>query len=446
MSDYETDYEMVKPLYSAIAEQSVLGSLMMDNQTWDVISESLDATDFYQRNHQVIFSVIKKLSVTMSPFDLVTMSDELKSINELDNVGGMAYLARIAEDTPTAKNITGYADIVKDYSIRRKIKAAGIALEQLADDKDLSILEIISESERGLSEIGTKSDNGRLKTDSIKTSLARVVSELESRFNGDSGTGLKTGITDLDDLIGGLKPSTLTVLAGRPGMGKTAGMLRIVEEAAKNDGVVLVFSMEMSTDSLSERMLQSIGRVSGEKMKRADFDDSDWSRIAAATAVISGRKIIFCDSSAMSLAEMNAVIRRTNREHGKIDLIAIDYLQLATAKSTSETHRVGIISEGMLKIAKDFNVAVLALSQLNRDCEKRADKRPQMSDLRQSGQIEQDAHLIIFMYRDEEYNKDSDDKGIVELIVAKQRAGKTGMVKAAFIGDYTRVENLQHNF
>jgi replicative DNA helicase len=201
--------------------------------------------------------------------------------------------------------------------------------------------------------------------------------------------------------------------------------------------------MEMSTDSLSERLLQSIGRISGEKMKRGDFDDNDWARLSAATSVLSTAKIIFCDSSAMSLAEMNAVSRRTIREYGNLDLITVDYLQLATATSSNETHRVGLISEGLLKIAKDFNVPVLALSQLNRDCEKRSDKRPMMSDLRQSGQIEQDAHTIIFMYRDEEYNKDSADKGIVELIVAKQRAGKTGVVKAAFLGEYTRVDNLQ---
>ena len=431
---------------SVSAEQSVLGSLMMDNQAWDVISDQLTVYDFYTQKHQVIFSAIKKLAESSQPFDIVTISDELRLAGDFDNAGGMAYLINLFDNTPTARNIEAYTRIVTSKSLRRRITKATIEMNDLSQNFKVANDDLLERVEACVTEITTVG-NDKIEVVSIKSSLMAMVERIEHRFtNGTAMTGVPTGITDLDAMTGGLQKKNLIILAARPSVGKTAAMMRFIESAALQESRpnVLVFSIEMPESKLTERMTSSVGRIDLKKMQTGAFEDSDWARMTSAISLLSGAKIHYCDTSSITLAGMRTVIRRVEREHGKLALIAVDYLQLIEEKGESETNKIAKISIGLKKIAKDFDVPMLALSQLNRSVESRADKRPMMSDLRQSGQIEQDADVIMFLYRDEVYNPDSDSKGVMEIIIGKQRDGEIGIVRAAYLGMYTRVENLQH--
>jgi len=434
------------PAHSVQAEQAVLGSLMMDNDTYDVISDRINANDFYQRNHQVIFSVIKRLAEKPAPFDVITMLEELKAIDELDNVGGAMYLVRLLDDTPTAKNIAAYADILLKKSLRRRITKATVEINEMAQGQAVSNEELLENVEKSFSDI-TAGDINKTEVVGIKASMAQLVERIEYRFvHGDAMTGVPTGIVDLDKITHGLQSKDLIVLAARPSMGKTAAMMRIVEAVALQDSRpnVLVFSIEMPESALTERLTSSLGRIELDKMRTGKFDDSDWAKLTTAVSILSGAKIHYCDTSSISITGMRTIIRRVEREHGKLSLVAVDYLQLIEERGENQTHAIGKISTGLKKIAKDFDVPMLALSQLNRGLESRADKRPMMSDLRQSGAIEQDADVILMLYRDEVYNKNSTDAGVMEIIIAKHRNGEIGTVRAAYLGEYTRVENLQY--
>ena len=433
------------PLFSSMqAEQAILGSLMMDNYTMSIIADKIGEDDFYHSSHRTLFRVIKKLSDESKPFDIVTMSDELKLLGELDNVGGLSYLIMIHEDTPTAANIGAYAEILIKKSLRRNVKRSIAGIDSLTMDLSVENDELMEKIDVAVGKLTAgRSDN--IEIVGIKPALAAMVERIERRYeNGAVMTGIPSGLTDLDEITNGFQPKDLIIVAGRPAMGKSTVMMRLVESAAlhgKNDNVV-IFSIEMPESALTERMAAAISKIELNKIKTGKFEDSDWPRLTSAITMMSVAKIHYCDSSSISIAGMRSVIRKIEREHGKIALVAVDYLQLVDEKGENETLKIGKISTGLKKIAKDFNTPVIALSQLNRGLESRADKRPVMSDLRQSGAIEQDADLVIMLYRDEVYNKDTEDKGIMELIVTKHRNGSIGTVRAYYEGKYTRVDNL----
>jgi len=431
---------------SLSVEQSVLGSLMMDNQTWDIISDKINVGDFCHKNHQLIFTAIEKLAENSQPFDIITMSDELRLSGELDSIGGLPYLIMLLEDTPTAKNIEAYAGILVKKSLRRRITKATVEMNELSLNFAVDNDELLEKVESCISEI-TATNVDKTEIIGIKASMRNLVEDIERRYSsGDVMTGISTGLIDLDEITNGFQRKDLIILAARASMGKTAAMMRFVESSALHESRpnVLIFSLEMPESSLTERIISSLSRVELNKIKTGKLEDHEFSRLTAATMRLADTKIHYCDVSSISLAGMRTVIRRVEREHGKLSLVAVDYLQLIEEKGENETLKIGKISTGLKRIAKDFDVPVIALSQLNRESEKRANKRPIMSDLRQSGQIEQDADLIIMLYRDEVYNKDSDDKGIMELIITKHRNGAIGTVRAAYMGMYTRVDNLQH--
>lgn len=444
LDDKETGEIKVMP-NSLQAEQAVLGSLMMDNNTWDVIADLITANDFYRPNHKLIFNAIGLLAATNQPFDLITLSEELKKTRDLDRVGGIPYLNLLTENTPTAANIVAYANIVAKKSLRRRMVRASVEIGELSHDMRMDNESVLEQAEKIFSDIAQSSTD---KTDvvGIKSSLVSLVSRIEQRFEtGNAMTGMPTGIIELDAITHGLQSKELTILAARPSVGKTAAMMRIVESVAmqQSNPNVLIFSLEMPESQLNERLVSSVGRIPLEKILTGNLDDNDWVRLTNTICTLSKAKIHYCDASTLSITEMRTIIRRTEREHGKLSLVAVDYLQLISEHGESQTHTISKISQGLKKIAKDFDVPMLALSQLNRSVEQRADKRPMLSDLRQSGQIEQDAAVIMFLYRDEVYNKDSNDKGIMEIIVGKNRHGATGIIRTAYLGEFTRVENLQ---
>lgn len=429
------------------AEQAVLGSLMMDNSTFDVISDKITEHDFCQRNHKLIFKVISKLAESAQPFDIITIGDELKTTGELDSVGGFPYLCMLIDDTPTSSNIVAYAGIVAKKSLRRRVNKATVEMNDMAQSMAVDNDELLEKVEQCVSEITTGGVD-KIETVAIKSSLAAMVERIEQRYErGDVMTGIPTGLIDLDKITNGLQRKDLIILAARPSIGKTAVMMRFVEAAALQESRpnILIFSIEMPEEKLTERMTASVGRIDSDKIKTGAFEDSDWARLTSALSILAGTNIHYCDDSTITLAGMRTVIRRIEREHGKLAMVAVDYLQLISEKGENETLKMGKISTGLKRIAKDFDVPVLALSQLNRGLESRADKRPMMSDLRQSGQIEQDADVIMFLYRDSVYNKESADAGIMEIIVGKHRNGETGAVRAYYEGKYTRVDNLQHS-
>jgi len=434
-------------LFSSMqAEQAVLGSLMLDNDSWAVIADKLSEDDFYHNNHKALFSVIKRLSDESKPSDIVTMSDELKMLGVLDSIGGLPYLIMIHEDTPTAVNIGAYADILLKKSLRRNVRQSIVDIDSLTMDLGVENNELLEKIDIAVGKL-TERVVDNIEIIGIKPALAAMVERIEQRFeSGEAMTGMPTGLIDLDELTNGLQRKDLVILAARPSMGKTAAMMRIVEAVALQDTRpnVLIFSIEMPESALTERMTASIGRIELNKMRTGKFEDHDWPKLTSATVLLSSAEIHYCDTSSVSLAGMRTVIRRIEREHGKLSLVAVDYLQLITESGENETLKIGKISTGLKRIAKDFDVPMLALSQLNRGLESRADKRPVLSDLRQSGAIEQDADLVMFLYRDEVYNKDSADKGVMEIIIGKQRNGSIGTVRAYYEGRYTRVDNI-HN-
>ncbi len=439
-----------RPPHSAEAEQAIIGGLMLDNQVWDKISTKLCESDFYRTEHKILFRSIVSLAKKEQPFDVVTLLDTLKSHNELDDAGGEAYLFELANNTPSVANVSAYADIVREKSVQRQLIAVATEIADSAyNPVGRNVPELLDMAETKVFAIGeqTGGDGG---PENIKSILVRAVEKIDALYHsGDAITGLATGLSDLDEMTSGLQPSDLVIVAGRPSMGKTTLVMNMAEHAAIKSGKpVLVFSMEMPSDSLAMRMMSSLGRIDQHRIRTGKLNDDDWPRVTSAVHMLSEAPLFIDDTPALSPAEMRARARRLVKEHGSIGLIVVDYLQLMKVPGFGADNRTAEISEisrSLKALAKELQVPVIALSQLNRSLEQRADKRPVMSDLRESGAIEQDADLICFIYRDEVYNEDSPDKGTAEIIIAKQRNGPIGKVRVAFIGKYTRFEDLAFN-
>ncbi len=444
--DYSLDKLKVPP-NSMQAEQAVLGSLMMDNQTWDSVADKIVEVDFYRRNHQLIFRVIEQLAEKQMPFDIITLSDALRSMGELDSIGGLPYLIMLVEDTPTAANIVAYATIVKDRSVLRQLIHVGTEISNSAfNPEGRETADLLENAERQVFKIAEQRQNNQSGFVSIKPLLAKMVAKIEQLYEQKGAiTGASTGFTDFDELTSGLQPADLIIVAGRPSMGKTTIAMNMAENVAlKSDKPVLVFSMEMPGDALAMRMMSSLGRIDQHKVRTGKLEDDDWPRLTSAISLLSNTKLFIDDSPALSSTELRARARRVAREHGQLGLIVVDYLQLMQSPSSGDNRvqQISDISRGLKALAKELNVPVVALSQLNRNLEQRPNKRPMMSDLRDSGAIEQDADLIVFVYRDEVYNPEGPDKGVAEMIIGKQRNGPLGTVRLTFLGQFTRFENF----
>ncbi|WP_445619264.1 replicative DNA helicase [Kushneria sp. Sum13] len=444
--DRETAALKVPP-HSLEAEQSVLGGLMLDNQAWDEIADRLVSDDFYRIEHRDVFKAMVRLAEEGRPFDVVTLSEELESHDRLGRVGGLSYLAELARNTPSASNIRAYADIVRERATLRKLIAAANQIAEGAfNPQGRNADELVNEAERLVFQIS----ESRPKTGGaigMSDLLSKAVDRIDELFNlKGQMTGLSTGFRDLDDMTSGLQPSDLVIVAGRPSMGKTTFAMNLVEHAVvSSDKAVVVFSMEMPADSLMLRMISSLGRIDQTRVRNGQLEDEDWPRLTSAVNLLKDKQLYVDDTAALSPNEMRSRSRRIARDAGGIGLIMIDYLQLMQVPGMSEnrTAEISEISRSLKGLAKEFNCPVVALSQLNRSLEQRPNKRPVMSDLRESGAIEQDADVIAFVYRDEVYNKDNpDNKGLAELIIGKQRNGPIGTVHMAFIGKYTRFEDL----
>lgn len=434
------------PPHSVEAEQSVLGGLLLDNSTWDTVADRLRSEDFYRRDHQHIFAAIAELSARGEPSDAVTLAEHLAAKGLADETGGLAYLASLARDTPTAANIRAYADIVRERALLRNlIRVSGEIAASAYDSEGRPAAELVDEAERRVFEIaeqGRRTGSGFV---ALRDVLGATIDRLDMLHQSQGKlTGVSSGYADLDRMTAGLQPGDLIVVAGRPSMGKTTLALNIAENAAIGNGVPsAVFSMEMSREQLAFRMISSLGRVDQSHLRTGMFGDEDWARINSAIAQMKSAPIFIDDSGALTPTEVRARARRLKRERG-LGLVVVDYLQLMQVAGTKENRATEIseISRSLKALAKELAVPVIALSQLNRSVEQRTDKKPVMSDLRESGAIEQDADLIMLIYREEVYEPETPRKGIADIIIAKQRNGPTGEVHLTFLGKYTRFENL----
>jgi len=434
------------PPHSIEAEQSVLGGLMLDNSAWDSVAGELTHHDFYRNDHQMIFRMMEKLSQGGEPLDVITLSEALDKLGELEHAGGLAYLGELAKNTPSVSNVYAYANIVRERSVLRQlITAANTIADEAFFTKGRPSDEILDEAERRVFEIAEQNtqQNG---PQGVNDLLTKAVQKIDELYHSDSAiTGLSTGFTDLDAMTAGLQPADLVIVAGRPSMGKTPFAMNVVEHAVIYSGKpVLVFSMEMPAESIVMRMLASLGRINQTNIRTGQLDDDDWPRLTSAVSLLKDKPLFVDDTPALSPTEMRSRARRIVRENGPMGLIMIDYLQLMQLKGGSEnrTGEISEISRSLKALAKELEVPVIALSQLNRSLEQRPNKRPVMSDLRESGAIEQDADLIAFIYRDEVYNENTEDKGIAEIIIGKQRNGPIGTRRVAFIGQYSKFEDL----
>ncbi len=435
------------PPYSIQAEQSVLGGLMLDNETWDQVADRVSEVDFYRKEHRLIFAAIAELSEKQIPFDVVTLSEELEKNANLQDVGGLAYLGTLAKDTPSAANIKAYADIVRDRSVLRQLIHVGTEISDSAfNTEGRETTELLENAERQVFEIAEQKQRGEGGFIPIKSLLAHAVDKIETLFEQEGSiTGAATGFTDFDEMTSGLQVGDLIIVAGRPSMGKTTIAMNMAENIAiKGDKPVAIFSMEMPGDALAMRMMSSLGRIDQHKVRTGKLDDDDWPRLTSAINMLAEKKIFIDDTPALTPTEVRSRARRLAREHGQLGLIVLDYLQLMQSPSSGDNRvqQISDISRGLKALAKELNVPVVALSQLNRNLEQRPNKRPVMSDLRESGSIEQDADVIVFVYRDEVYNEDSPDKGVAEIIIGKQRNGPIGTVRLTFLGQFTRFENF----
>ena len=433
------------PPHSIEAEQSVLGGLMLVGEAWDQVADRLVEEDFYRREHRLIFRAIGQLAGAGHPCDAVTLGEWFERHGETANVGGVAYLAELANNTPSAANIVAYADIVRDKSVLRKLIEAGT---QIAGDgfnpEGRGTPEILETAEQRVFKIAEAGARGRKQVVPVRQSVKEAVELLAQRYaNRGQLNGLTTGFKDLDDLTSGMQRQDLVIVAGRPSMGKTAFALNIAEAVAmRAKQPVLVFSMEMSASQLAFRLISSMGRINQKDLRSGELAEEEWPRVSQAASLLSESKIFIDDTPALSPGELRSRARRMMREHG-LGLVVIDYLQLMQVPGNKENRATEIseISRNLKAMAKELDVPVIALSQLNRALEQRNDKRPVMSDLRESGAIEQDADLILFIYRDEVYNKESNHKGVAEIIIGKQRNGPIDTIKLTFLGQYTKFEN-----
>jgi replicative DNA helicase len=437
------------PPHSVEAEQAVLGGLMLAPDSWDRVADRLVEDDFYRKDHRLIYRAIGELSAKSMPYDAVTLGDWFHAQNLSEMVGGASYVIELANSTPSAANITAYADIVREKSVLRQLIDAGTEIAGDAFQPDgRSSQELLEVAEQKVFHIAEAGARGRKGFVPMRTAVKEAFQILHQRYeNRGSVTGLPTGFIDLDEMTAGLQPSDLIIVAARPSMGKTAFSVNMAEYAAlKTKKAVAIFSMEMSASQLAFRLISSLGRINQQHLRTGDLAEEEWPRVTNAITLLSEAKIFIDDTPALSPSELRARSRRLKREHD-LGLIVIDYLQLMQVPGTKENRATEIseISRSLKALAKELNVPVIALSQLNRSLEQRTDKRPVMADLRESGAIEQDADVIMFIYRDEYYNPESGEKGVAEIIIGKQRNGPTGHVKLAFLGHYTKFENLASN-
>ncbi|MCH6482044.1 replicative DNA helicase [Pseudoxanthomonas sp. LH2527] len=439
------------PPNSIEAEQAVLGGLMLAPEAYDRINDKLTPNDFYRRDHQLIYRAIGELAERNRPFDAVTLGEWFESQGHMELVAGGAYLVELASTTPSAANITAYAEIVRDKAVMRQLIEVGTEIVNDAfqpEGKESD--EMLAVAEQKVFAIAEQGARGRTDFVAMNDALKDAFEVLRVRSeSGGTVTGLPTGYTEFDMMTAGLQPTDLVILAARPAMGKTTLALNMAEYAAiKSKKAVAIFSMEMSAGQLAMRLISSVGRINATRLRTGQLEDEDWSRVTSAIRILKDQAKVFIDDTpGLSPDVLRSKARRLKREHD-LGLIVIDYLQLMSVPGNSENRATEIseISRSLKGLAKELNVPVIALSQLNRSLETRTDKRPVMADLRESGAIEQDADMIVFIYRDDYYNKEtSPDKGLAEIIIGKQRSGPTGSCKLRFFGEYTRFDNLSHD-
>jgi replicative DNA helicase len=446
----DPQYEAARvPPQSIEAEQSVLGGLMLDNGAWDRIADILAETDFYRSDHRTIFKHIAQLIEENKPADMLTVGESLERSGKLADVGGTAYIGSLALNTPSAANIRRYAEIVRERSVMRNLAAIGTEIADSAyspTGKDASVL--IDEAEAKIFQIAearSKARQGFVKIDPLLTETVERIDMLYSRENKNDIIGLSTGLVDLDRMTAGLQQGELIIVAGRPSMGKTTLVMNMAEHVALEEKrAVAVFSMEMSGPQLAMRMIGSIGRVDQHQLRTGTFKEDDWPRLVDAVGKLNEAQIYIDDTAGLNVLEVRSRARRLHRQCGGLSMIVVDYLQLMSGTGGREENRateIAEISRSLKSLAKELKVPVVALSQLNRSVDARQDKRPMMSDLRESGAIEQDADVILFIYRDEVYNPTPENAGVAELIVAKQRNGPVGKVPLTFLGKFTRFGN-----
>jgi replicative DNA helicase len=435
------------PPHSIEAEQAVLGALMLDDGRWDQVSELLLPNDFYRREHRLIFDAMQRQVGAAKPIDVITLSESLRDAGLLQECGGIDYLAELVNNHHSPANIAAYAGIVKERAVLRKLISTA---HQIADSgynpdgrDSAELLEAAEKAVFGIADERPSDGGPQAITPILKSAVERIQTLFESKGNI---TGLSTGFKDLDEMTSGLQPADLVIVAGRPSMGKTTFAMNLVEHAVLHgEKPVLVFSLEMPADSLIIRMLSSIGRIDQTRMRNGRLENEDWDRLTAAVSKLRNRPLFIDDSSGLSPGDMRTRARRIVREHGPLGMIMVDYLQLMQIKGSSEnrTGEISEISRSLKLMAREFNCPVIALSQLNRSLEQRPNKRPVMSDLRESGAIEQDADVIMFVYRHEVYEPEkAETKGVAEIIIGKQRNGPIGTVNLSFIGKHTRFENF----
>jgi len=435
---------------SVEAEQSVLGGLMLDNSRLDAVLEIASEVDFYREDHRLILKTMIALQEDEQPLDAVTLSEALDRHGELERAGGLGYLVELAANTPSAANITAYARIVRERSTLRQLIVAAQEISQSSfNPAGLDSDDLLQLAEKRVAQIAEdRPKEGGLRE--VNGLLKETVERIDELFrSGDDVTGVTTGLTDLDNKTSGWQPGELVIVAARPSMGKTALALNFVESALfSQPKPVLVFSMEMPSGALMMRMMSSIGRIDQGHMRNGKLTEEDWPKLSAAVSKMKDKLLFIDDTAGLTPQELRARTRRVVRAQGNPGLIMVDYLQLMQVAGASEgrTQEISEISRSLKALAKEFDCPVIALSQLNRSVEQRPNKRPMNSDLRESGAIEQDADVILFIYRDEYYNEDSNEKGVSELIIGKQRNGEVGTVRAAFIGKYTRFDNLSGEY
>ncbi|MBD2857957.1 replicative DNA helicase [Spongiibacter sp. KMU-158] len=443
----ESEFAQLKlPPHSLEAEQSVLGGLMIAPEAWDSVADAVGEGDFFRPEHRHIFACMARLIEAQQPIDVVTLAESLARNGKLEDIGGPAYLAEIAGNTPSIANIRAYAEVVRERAIfRALISAANTIADKSFNPEGRSSDEVLDEAERCIMQIAEE----RPKTGGLEPVgplLKQAVNKIDELFNStDDITGLTTGFQALDEMTSGLQKSDLVIVAARPSMGKTTFAMNLVENAllAKNLPT-LVFSMEMPASQLMIRMLSSVGKIDQTRMRTGQLESEDWGKLSGAVERLKDKLLFIDDTPALTPTEVRSRARKVMREHGQIGMIMLDYLQLMRVAGNSEgrTAEISEISRSLKGIAKEFECPVVALSQLNRALEQRPNKRPVNSDLRESGAIEQDADVIMFIYRDEVYNEETEHKGVAEIIIGKQRNGPIGTARLAFIGKHTRFENL----
>lgn len=449
---FDESYASLKvPPHSLESEQSVIGGLLIENAALDRVADILSASDFYRHDHRLIYQHISQLIINNKPADIITVAESLENSAELSGVGGIAYLGALAQNTPSSANIKRYAEIVRERAVvRQLIEVSSGITDSAFNPQGRDAKNLLNEAELKILKIAESGQRSSQGFSSVQELLPGVINRIDDLFQLDHSngvTGISTGFLDLDTYTSGFQPGDLIIVAGRPSMGKTAFSINIAENIALESKLpVAIFSMEMGSAQLVTRMIGSVGRLDQHRMRNGTLEDDDWERLTMAVGKLNDAPIYIDEGAGLNSFELRARARRLQRKTGQLGLIVIDYIQLmaGTSDKANENRATEIseISRSLKSLAKELNVPVVALSQLNRSLEQRQDKRPIMSDLRESGAIEQDADLILFIYRDEVYNKDSDQKGTAEIIISKQRNGPIGSIRLSFLGEHTRFENF----